>query len=50
MSGFALWLALLPPYGGTPAAVGAIALGVGTVATLVLYPLVGGYYQPTPVR
>ncbi|AEI68637.1 hypothetical protein [Corallococcus macrosporus] len=45
LAGFALWLALLPPDGGTPAAVGAIALAVGMVATLVLYPLAGGYYQ-----
>ncbi|MFP2958839.1 hypothetical protein ACLEPN_13585 [Myxococcus sp. 1LA] len=45
LAGFALWLALLPPNGGTPAAVGAIALAVGMVATLVSYPLVGGYYQ-----
>jgi len=45
MAGFALWLALLPLEGGTPATLGAIALGVGLVATLGLYPLVGGYYQ-----
>ncbi|AKQ64802.1 hypothetical protein A176_001714 [Myxococcus hansupus] len=45
MLGFALWLTLLPPSGGTPAAAGAIALVAGMVATLVLYPLAGAYYQ-----
>ncbi|WP_426753701.1 hypothetical protein [Myxococcus sp. Y35] len=43
--GFALWLAWLPAGGGSAAAVGALSLGVGVLAALVLHPVLGIYYQ-----
>ncbi len=45
MVGFALWLAMLPPRGGSPSTAGIIALAAGVTATLVLSPLAGRYYQ-----